>query len=69
MPPMVLASIPTDPNWPDYGYTLTNSLYEIRREREAELLTEGFRLDDLMRWAAHKLFVGKDLRALIIQQS
>lgn len=59
MPPMVLASIPTDPNWPDYGYTLTNSLYEIRREREAELLTEGFRLDDLMRWAAHKLFVGK----------
>jgi hypothetical protein len=24
-----------------------------------ELLTEGFRLDDLMRWSAHKLFLGK----------
>ena len=59
MPPMTLASITTDPNWPDYGYSLPNYLQEIRRERVAELLTEGFRLDDLMRWAAHKLFVGK----------
>ena len=59
MPPMTLASIPVDPNWPDYGYTLSNVLQEIRRERVAELLTEGFRLDDLMRWAAHKLFAGK----------
>ena len=59
MPPMTLASIPVDPNWPDYGYSLSNVLQEIRRERAAELMTEGFRLDDLMRWAAHKLFAGK----------
>jgi starch-binding outer membrane protein, SusD/RagB family len=59
MPNMVLASIPTDPNWPDYGYALTKELQEIRRERAVELMTEGFRLDDIMRWAAHKLVVGK----------
>ncbi len=59
MPPMILASIPSDPNWPDYGYSLPDFLQEIRREREVELLTEGFRFDDLMRWAAHNLFVGK----------
>ena len=58
MPPMVLASIKTDPKWPDYGYSLSSALYEIRREREVELLSEGFRLNDLMRWSAHKLFVG-----------
>ncbi|MEO6001199.1 MAG: RagB/SusD family nutrient uptake outer membrane protein [Chitinophagaceae bacterium] len=59
MPNFILASIPVDPAWPDYGYTLPNYLYEIRREREVELLTEGFRLDDLMRWRADKLFAGK----------
>ncbi|MFY7793752.1 MAG: RagB/SusD family nutrient uptake outer membrane protein, partial [Chitinophagaceae bacterium] len=59
MPNMVLASIPTDPNWPDYGYALTKDLQEIRRERAVELMTEGFRFDDIMRWAAHKLVVGK----------
>jgi hypothetical protein len=58
MPAMTLASIKTDPKWPDYGYSLSGALYEIRREREVELLTEGFRLNDLMRWSAHKLFVG-----------
>lgn len=58
MPNMMLASIQNDPNWPDYGYALPNYLQEIRREREVELLTEGFRLDDLMRWNAHKLFAG-----------
>jgi hypothetical protein len=59
MPNMVLTSIKTDPNWPDYGYTLPNYLQEVRRERTVELITEGFRLDDLMRWRADKLFVGK----------
>lgn len=44
-----------DPNWPDYGYTLTPLLYEIRRERCVELIGEGFRWDDLVRWAAGKL--------------
>ncbi len=59
MPDMMLSAIPNDPNWPDYGYSLPDFLQEIRRERAVELMTEGFRLDDLMRWAAHNLFAGK----------
>ncbi len=45
----------TDPNWPDYGYTITPLLQEIRRERAVELLGEGFRWDDIVRWKAGKL--------------
>lgn len=45
----------TDPNWPDYGYSLSPLLYEIRRERAVELLGEGFRWDDIVRWKAGKL--------------
>ncbi|WP_297089349.1 RagB/SusD family nutrient uptake outer membrane protein [uncultured Draconibacterium sp.] len=59
MPHLTMASITADPEWPDYGYTLTDVLYEIRRERSVELLGEGFRSDDLRRWRAHNLFVGK----------
>lgn len=44
-----------DPNWPNYGYELTPLLYEIRRERAVELLGEGFRWDDIVRWKAGKL--------------
>lgn len=44
-----------DPNWPDYGYELSPLLYEIRRERAVELLGEGFRWDDIVRWKAGKL--------------
>lgn len=44
-----------DPNWPDYGYKLTPLLYEIRRERAVELLGEGFRWDDIVRWKAGRL--------------
>lgn len=44
-----------DPNWPNYGYALTPLLYEIRRERAVELLGEGFRWDDIVRWKAGKL--------------
>ena len=39
----------------DYGYQLSNLLYEIRRERRIELVAEGFRMDDLKRWNAMKL--------------
>lgn len=39
----------------NYGYTISNLLYEIRRERRIELIAEGFRLDDLKRWNAMKL--------------
>jgi hypothetical protein len=59
MPNLNLSSITTDPSWPDYGYTLTPALQEIRRERAVELTAEGFRLNDIMRWRAHNLFVGK----------
>lgn len=48
-----------DPNWPDYGHTISPIIQEIRRERAVELMNEGFRLDDLMRWGAHKLIVNK----------
>ncbi|QIU92733.1 RagB/SusD family nutrient uptake outer membrane protein [Bacteroides faecium] len=57
----------TDPNWPDYGYTLSPILQEIRRERRVELAGEGFRFDDLRRWKAGHLldnvmtYVGKKL--------
>lgn len=39
----------------NYGYPLSNLIYEIRRERRIELIAEGFRLDDLKRWNAMKL--------------
>lgn len=48
-----------DANFTDFGYTLTTVLQEIRRERRSELALQGFRLDDLMRWKADKLIVGK----------
>ncbi len=57
----------TDPNWPDYKYTLSPILQEIRRERRVELAGEGFRFDDLCRWKAGHLldnvmtYVGKKL--------
>lgn len=59
IPHIILGSITADPNWPDYGSALTAIQYEIRRERVVELFGEGFRFDDLMRWRAHSLFVGK----------
>jgi len=39
----------------DYGYSISNLLYEIRRERRIELVNEGFRMGDLKRWNAMKL--------------
>lgn len=48
-----------DANFTDFDYTLTPVLQEIRRERRSELALQGFRLDDLMRWKADKLIVGK----------
>ena len=58
MPHLDVGSITPDPDWPDYGYPLTDALYEIRRERVVELFGEGYRFDDLMRWRAHNLFIG-----------
>ena len=48
-----------DPNFTDFGYPISAKLQEIRRERRSELALQGFRLDDLMRWRAHKLIQGK----------
>lgn len=65
MPDLTLNVGFTDPNWPDYGYTVSPVLQEIRRERRIELAGEGYRFDDLRRWkAGHllnnvKTYVGK----------
>lgn len=45
-----------DPNFPFTG--LTPVLQEIRRERRSELSLQGFRLDDLMRWAGAGILKG-----------
>lgn len=52
--------VPTnDPNFTNFGYELSPELQEIRRERRSELSLQGFRFDDLMRWAGHNLIVNK----------
>ena len=48
-----------DMNRVDYGYEISDELYEIRRERHIEMALEGLRYDDLMRWAADPLFKNK----------
>lgn len=48
-----------DPHRIDYGYPISDALYEIRRERRVELALEGHRANDYKRWAAHALFQGK----------
>ncbi len=60
MPHLRLGNIANDPNW--QFPQLSPVLNEIRRERRVELACEGFRFDDLMRWRAHALFVGKRLK-------
>jgi len=59
MPGFSVNSRSSDPNLTDYGYTVSDELYEIRRERRVELALEGLRDEDDMRWAAHALFQGK----------
>lgn len=39
----------------DYGYDVSDLIREIRRERGIELVCEGHRYDDLVRWNAMKL--------------
>lgn len=56
MPPLQVNAITPDPNKLDYGYELSDLLREIRRERSIELIREGFRWDDIVRWKAGKLF-------------
>lgn len=58
MPDLVISEIVPDPNWsfPEVSPVLN----EIRRERRIELVGEGFRWDDIARWAAaDELIVGE----------
>jgi hypothetical protein len=58
MPNLVLSDIAVDHNW--NFPTLSPIINEVRRERRVELAAEGFRFDDIMRWAAaDELIVGK----------
>lgn len=60
MPALSLGVGFTDPEWnfPD----LSPIINEIRRERRVELVLEGYRYDDLMRWAADELIIGLRLK-------
>lgn len=54
-----------DPNAVNYGYTVAPLMYEIRRERRIELVGEGFRFNDIIRWKAGKLIEGvKTIRGM-----
>lgn len=59
MPNFTVNQQSDDPNVVDYGYTISDELYEIRRERRVEKAFEQIRQDDWKRWAAHSLFAGK----------
>ena len=56
MPDFTVNPQSLDPNPIDYGYAISDELYEIRRERRVELAFETFRELDWKRWAAHALF-------------
>lgn len=62
MPDMTMA-VPIDPvlaaRFPEVSGSFKNIILEIRRERRVELALEGFRHDDLMRWAAIHAIQGK----------
>jgi len=58
MPHMNIGNITTDPDW--NFPSLSPIINEIRRERRIELSLEGFRWDDIARWAAaDELIVGQ----------
>lgn len=60
-------SITTDPNWEFKN--ISPLLNEIRRERKVELACEGFRVDDIYRWAAaDELVIGKRPKGAIKAQ-
>lgn len=69
MPDFVVQADPNSNRYADYGYSLSNELKEIRRERTVELGAEGFRYDDIRRWAAHKLVKGKRPKGYPFQSS
>ncbi|GHT65728.1 hypothetical protein FACS189452_00370 [Bacteroidia bacterium] len=57
--PDLTTGVATDPNF-EFA-TLTPIIQAVRRERKVELACEGFRVDDIKRWAAAgELIVGKE---------
>jgi hypothetical protein len=50
MPPLNIGAVTNDPN--QEFKKISPILNEIRRERRIELAAEGYRADDLFRWAA-----------------
>ncbi|WP_041537463.1 RagB/SusD family nutrient uptake outer membrane protein [Pseudopedobacter saltans] len=67
MPNLILTNITTDPKW-DFP-TLSPIINEIRRERRVELALEGFRLPDILRWAAaDELIFGKRPKGFLASQ-
>jgi hypothetical protein len=62
-----IGNITTDPNW-EFA-NLSPILQEIRRERKVELACEGYRLDDIFRWAAaDELIRGKRPLGAVLEQ-
>lgn len=55
MPKLTLGQINNGTNKVNYGYEISDLLYEIRRERRVELVGEGFRFKDILRWKAGTL--------------
>ena len=65
MPNLSLSNISADPNW--NFPTLSPIINEVRRERRVELVAEGFRWDDIARWAAaDELIVGSGSVSIVI---
>lgn len=68
MPNLVIADIATDPNWAFPG--LSPLINEIRREWHVEFAAEGYRMVNLMRWAAMEdVVVGKRILGAKFKQS
>jgi hypothetical protein len=62
-----IGNITTDPNWEFTN--LSPVLQEIRRERKVELACEGYRRDDIFRWAAaDELIRGKRPLGAVLEQ-
>jgi hypothetical protein len=59
MPAFTINPQSDDLNPDDYGYAVSDELYEIRRERRVETAIQNLREMDWKRWAAHALFKGK----------
>ena len=69
MPDFNVTGDPYCADYSDYGYTISNELREIRRERTVELACEGYRYDDIRRWAAHNLLKNKRPKGYPLENS